>query len=292
MRNRPGHGIRLSYYDFGATTVFAAQADPRLAWCAYVPHSYEENGTQRYPLVVAVHGTERGMLAYRDAFAGFAERSQAIVLCPLFPANLCFPGDLSSYKMLRAPGVAYDLALLSMIDEAAAKWRIAGDRVLMYGFSGGAHFTHRFLYLHPERLLGAAIAAPGVVTLLDDGHDFWVGVRDVAARFGKPVDRARIREVPVQLLIGADDRETWEITIRPDDAWWMPGADLAGPDRVARIHALDDSLRAAGVDVAVETVSGTGHDDRPLVPLAQRFFAGRLADLGSAGGFQNTGQGD
>lgn len=282
MRNRPGHGERLSYYDFGATTVYAAQADKRLAWCAYIPESYEESGEARYPLVVVVHGTERGMLAYRSAFSRFAEQEQAIILCPLFPANLCFPGDLSTYKMLRAPGVSYDLALLSIIDEAAEKWRIAGERVLMYGFSGGAHFTHRFLYLHPERLLAAAVAAPGVVTLLDEGHDFWVGVRDLEARFGKRLDLARIRDVPVRLLVGEEDRETWEITIGPRDPWWMEGADLAGPDRVSRIRALGESLAAAGVEVAVETAPGTAHDDRPLIPLAQRFFSEQLARFRAA----------
>jgi pimeloyl-ACP methyl ester carboxylesterase len=282
VRNEKGHGKRLSYYDFGATTVYAAQADPRFAYCAYVPESYDEDADQRYPLAVLVHGTERGMLRYRDAFAGFAEREQAILLCPLFPANICFPGDLSSYKLLKAEGLRYDVVLLGVVDEMAAKYRLAGDRVLMYGFSGGAHFTHRFLYLHPERLLGASVAAPGVVTLLDQGHDWWVGVRDIEAQFGKALDLGRIREVPVQLLIGDDDLDPWEITIRPEDAWWMPGADLAGPDRNARIRALEKSLRAAGVTVRLETAPGVAHDDRPLIPRAEAFFAERLRDLRAA----------
>lgn len=276
MRKQKGHGKRLSYYDFGATTVYAAQGAPRFAYCAYVPESYEEDADQRYPLAVVVHGTERGMLAYRDAFAGWAESEQAIILCPLFPANICFPGDLSSYKLLKADGLRYDHVLLGIVDEMAAKYRLVGERMLMYGFSGGAHFTHRFLYLHPERLLGASVAAPGVVTLLDGGHDFWVGVRDLDAHFGKLPDLERIREVPVQLLVGEDDLDTWEITIRPEDAWWMPGADLAGPDRNARIRALERSLRAAGVAVRLETAPGVAHNDKALIPKAQAFFTERL----------------
>jgi pimeloyl-ACP methyl ester carboxylesterase len=205
-----------------------------------------------------------------------------ILLCPLFPANICFPGDLSSYKLLKADGLRYDAVLLGMVDEMAAKYRLADDRVLMYGFSGGAHFTHRFLYLHPERLLGASIAAPGVVTLLDRQHDWWVGVRDLEAQFGKALALDRIREVPVQLLIGEDDLETWEITIRPGDGWWMPGADLAGPDRNARIRSLAASLRAAGVTVRLETAPGVAHDDRALLPMAEAFFAERLRAVRAA----------
>ena len=106
MRKEGGHGERLSYYDFGATTVYAARGDQRFAYCAYVPEEYGEGEERRYPLAVLVHGTGRGMLRCRDAFAQFAEREKAILLCPLFPANICFPGDLSSYKLLKPTGCA------------------------------------------------------------------------------------------------------------------------------------------------------------------------------------------
>ena len=74
MRSIPGHGEHLSYYDFGRTTVYACQADQRFSYCAYVPQSYREDGSERYRLFVAVHGTMRDMAAYRDAFIPFAER--------------------------------------------------------------------------------------------------------------------------------------------------------------------------------------------------------------------------
>lgn len=276
MRKIPGHGRKLTYYDFGATTTYAAASDPRCSWCAYVPESYDEDGDQRYPLAVIVHGTERGMQHYRTAFSDFAEAHQVIVLCPLFPVNLAFPGDLSSYKILRYEDLHYDRIMLGMIDEAQEKWRIAGDRVLMYGFSGGGHFTHRFLYLYPERLLAAAVGAPGIVTLLDDRHDFWVGTRDLKERFGRVADMEAIAQVPVLLIAGADDTDTWEITIRKDDPWWMEGADLAGANRVARITALTESLKRAGVSAELTLVPGQRHDDRELIPLVKEFFARQL----------------
>ena len=276
MRKTPGHGNVLSYYDFGATTTYAAASDPRCAWCCYIPESYEEEGDQTYPLAVIVHGTERGMHYYRTAFADFAEAQQVIVLCPLFPVNLAFPGDLSSYKILRYGDLHYDRILLGMIDEVQAKWRIAGRRVLMYGFSGGGHFTHRFLYLHPERLLAAAVGAPGIVTLLDDRHDFWVGTGDLENRFGRAADREAIARVPVLLIAGAEDKETWEIAINKGDPWWMEGADLAGADRVTRLQALHESLTRAGVDASVTLVPGERHDDRKLIPLVKDFFAKQL----------------
>lgn len=272
MRKQQGHGKRLSYYDFGATTVYACRADQRFPYCCYVPEDYEEEGEKRYPLAVIVHGTERGFLDYRDAFADFAERQGAIVLAPLFPVGICGPDDLSSYKLLRVGALHYDAILLSMVAELQERYRLAGGRFLLYGFSGGGHFTHRFLYLHPERLLGASIGAPGVVTLLNGEHDWWVGLRNFEQLFGKPLDLEALRRVPVQMVIGGADTETWEITITPKDAWWMPGADLAGANRQDRMRALKASFEAQGIAVRHDVVPGIAHDDRHLLGEVKDFF--------------------
>lgn len=263
---------KLSYYDFGKTTVYACRADQRFSYCAYVPEGYKADGIDTYPLLVAVHGTGRMMSLYRDSFADFAERHRAIVLAPLFPAGITGPDDLSSYKMLRRSDIAYDQVLLSMVGEMRAKYRIRGDRFALFGFSGGGHFTHRFFYLHPERLWAASIGAPGVVTLLDFEHDFWVGVRNFESVFGKPIDLEAMRRVPVQMVVGAKDTETWEITITPESALWMPGADLAGENRQHRLLALKASFEKHGIAVRYDVIADTAHWMPPTVPAVEAFL--------------------
>ncbi len=275
---RRGAGKTLSYYDFGRTTVYASRLDPRFSWCAYVPEDYDDEAEDRYRLLVAVHGTGRANWLYRDGFAAFAERHRAIVLAPLFPGGITAPGELGSYKLLRSGALHYDQVLLSMVDEIGEKYRIDGDRFALFGFSGGGHFAHRFAYLHPARLAAVSIGAPGVVTLLDREHDFWVGVRDFERVFAKPLDVAAMRRMPVQMVIGGDDTETWEITIRPGSAWWMAGADLAGPDRLARMRALKASWEAAGIAVRHAVVPGVGHRMEPLVRAVEAFLADAFAD--------------
>lgn len=265
------------YYQLGHTSVFAARADQRIAWCAYVPRDYATS-SRRYPLAVVVHGTERRAESYRDRFAEFGERHGCVVLAPLFPAGIEEPGEVNNYKWLEYRGIRFDRLLLALVDEIAELYRIDADRFLMHGFSGGGHFVHRFLYLHPERLLGASIGAPGVVTLLDTELDWWVGVRDVAARFGRAVDLERVREVPVQTVIGSDDDETWEITLRPGDGLWMPGSERAGRTRLDRIAALGDSLARHGVSVRRDVVPGVGHDGFAILEPVRAFFADVLRD--------------
>lgn len=272
MRDRPGHGKQLSYYDFGRTTVYCAQADKRFSYCAYVPRGYDEEGTERYRLFVSVHGTMRDMSDYRDAFIAFAERHQAIILAPLFPAGMAGPGELSSYKMMRDGDLHYDAILLSMVDELARRYRVDTGRFGLFGFSGGGHFAHRFLYLHPERLSAVSIGAPGIVTLLDQDHDFWVGVRNFEAVFGKKLDIDAMRRVVVQMVIGGDDTDTWEITVSPGAAWWMPGADLAGANRQDRMKSLKASFENHGIAVRHDVVPGIAHRREGLMPAVEDFL--------------------
>lgn len=264
--------MTLSPYHLGATTHFACQADQRFSYCLYVPPGYGPDA----PLVVVVHGTERAAQRYRDAFARFAEHHGCLVLAPLFPCGIGRPGELDDYKWIAYDGIRFDHVLLAMVDEVAATWGVRAERLLLHGFSGGGHFAHRFLYLHPRRLRGVSIGAPGVVTLLDPDRSWWVGVRDLEARFGRPLDLEAIRAVPVQTVIGGADTETWEIAIEPGGPLWMDGAELAGTNRLQRLDALRASLERHGVAVRHDVVPGAAHDGWAVLDPVRDFLAAQL----------------
>lgn len=281
---RTGHGKTLTYYDIGATPFFALQRDPRFSYCLYVPEDYREEGEERYRLIVLVHGTERAAGTYRDAFIEFADRHRCIILAPLFPANTFGPGDLDNYKLIDFGGVRYDRLLLDMVDEVAAKYRLEDGGFFIHGFSGGGHFSHRFLFLHPERVAAVSVGAPGVVTLLDETRDFWVGVRDLEQVFGIRADLASIAATPLQGVVGDRDTDTWEITIPRDSPWWMEGADLAGATRIDRMRSLCGSLEAHGASVRLDLVPGVGHNGWQVLDAVRDFFSDTLVRLRSAGG--------
>lgn len=275
--SRKPHGRRISSYGLGRTAFFACQFDQRFSYCLYVPDSFDEAGDTTYPLAAVVHGSLRNAAESRDAFIAFAEREQCVILAPLFPCGIIDPHDVHNYKFITYHDIRFDQVLLAMIDEVAPAYRLRTDRFLLYGFSGGGHFAHRFAYLHPERLLAVAVGAPGSVTLLRNDRDYWVGIRDVEQVFGRPVDFDALRAVPVLLVIGGDDTETWEITIPPDSPRWMPGADDAGVNRLDRIAALRRSLARHGVAVRLDIVPGAGHESHKMIDPVATFFTGILA---------------
>ena len=273
MVSRTGHGEQLTFYDWGATPFYALQKDPRVSYCLFIPPSYEEHGDARYNLIVLIHGTERGAATYRDKFADFAEDHNCIVLAPLFPVGLAGPGDLDSYKLIRFADFRFDELLLAMVDEAAAKYRLSSDKFMLHGFSGGGHFAHRFFYLHPDRLQAVSIGAPGVVTLLDEGRDWWVGVRDIEDHFGVSILFDALAKVPVQMIVGEEDTQTWEITIPETSSWWMEGANSAGKTRIERLRSLQTSFEKQNIQVQFDTVPGIAHDGwSPLLLSKVRTF--------------------
>jgi len=264
--------IASRLYDRGRTTIFASRHDPRFSYCLYVPRDLGEND-HAPELIVAMHGTGRSFVAYRDSFAAFGRWQNCIVLAPLFPVGVLGDGNRDGFKYLIEGELRYDRLLLAMVEEVGERYGLDFDRFAICGYSGGAHFTHRFLMLHPSRLWAASIGAPGSVTLLDPTRDWWVGTRNVEALFGAPVDTQALARVPVQMVVGAADLETWEITHSEGGRHWMPGANDAGRTRPERLAALKRSFEAAGVTVRFDLVPNMAHDGLRAVPLIEDFFA-------------------
>jgi predicted esterase len=263
-------------YELGETTVFASRADPRFSYALYVPPTFNE-GPHPAELIVAMHGTGRSFIAYRDAFTEFGRWNNCLILCPLFAAGVRGDDNRDGFKYLREADIRYDLVLIDMVEEIASRYGRAFDRFALFGYSGGGHFTHRFLILHPRRLWAASIGAPGSVTLLDPNRDWWVGVRDIEDRFGISLDPESLRQVPVHMVVGNADLETWEITHREGSRYWMPGANDAGRTRPERLDSLCRSFEAAGVSVRFDLVPGVAHDGLRCVDHAKAFFADTLA---------------
>lgn len=263
------------FYQTGATPSFAARGDQRFSYCLYVPAAHE-TAKAPLPLVVLVHGTGRTGPQYRDAFADFAEQHGCVVLAPLFPAGIIDPDDLHNFKFLEYRGIRFDQVLLDIVAEVGERYHVATDRFLLQGFSGGGQFTHRFFYLHPERLAAVSIGAPGRITLLDPEQPWWLGTAGFADRFGKDISLEELRKVKVQLVVGAADVETWEIN-NVGDSNWMDGAERAGRTRVERLHTLYENYRAHGIDARIDLVPGVAHDGMAVLDTVRTFLAEVLA---------------
>ncbi|BCG57344.1 alpha/beta hydrolase [Paenibacillus sp. URB8-2] len=258
----------------GATSLYACQYDQRFSYCAYIPSSSNDTGPRRRPLLVVIHGTDRSAQRYRDEFQDFADSTGAVVLAPLFPAGIGEPGELNSYKMIKYRDIRFDRVLLAIIEEFTARYGISQRQFLLFGFSGGGQFVHRFFYLHPDRLLGVSVAAPGNVTLLDPFMDWFTGTRDFKEEFGMDLPIEEMRHVPAQLVIGSEDNQ--RLPSGKEHPFWLPGVEIAGNTRLERIRSLRDNWTSNGIRVRYDEVPGAAHEGIKLLSPVKDFLAETL----------------
>lgn len=264
----------------GHVPVKALASDPRVSYAMYIPPNHYEAGSSRLPLLVSVHGTGRNLSGlYGEELVSFANSTPCAILAPLFPAGLDGPNDLDSYKTLSSSTFRSDLALFSMLEEVAQRWPgIQTDKIFLMGFSGGGQFAHRFLYLYPERLAAVSVGAPGRVTKLDDRKKWPVGIADVDALFNRPVNKERIRQVPIQLIIGsADDKvhggtEFWDwvqqFKKKDNDGSLEPMTQ----SRLQSVRELQALWKEDGIESDLEVVDGVAHESDKVRKNVLRFL--------------------
>jgi len=291
----------------GETSLIALQADTRFSYRAYIPDvHYPRNSTskKKLPVLVAIHGTFRRPERYITAWKEFADTNGCIIVAPLFPASLQGPLDLDGYHYLGKPPLAesdrmkhllqhivhvdgldeqlhqqnraeirHDLLLLSMLDEIALRWPAVDiSKFYLSGFSGGAQFSHRFLYLHPDRLLGVCVGAPGSATHLDFAKEWPAGIKGLKSIFGRDAEIDLVKKVPILLFVGSNDVEGPASKAR----LLLKGKNFGSEEevsktRVEKTKILADNLRGAGLIVTSEIVEGPAHEMEECNLLAVDF---------------------
>ncbi|SEG88944.1 alpha/beta hydrolase [Marinobacterium lutimaris] len=240
-------------YFKGLVPFTACKADPRFSYCAYVPECYWQDN-KALPLLVVVHGSARTAESFRDRFIEFAEEQGCVILAPLFPVGAA--GDADGYKLQPPLAFRYDKLLLQMVSELGEQYRLE-PCFYLFGFSGGAQFAHRFLYLYPSRIKAISIAAPGSVSLPVKDDSLWCSAGDTDSSH---IDK--LRRVPVHLIIGEDD-----------DLSLLSLNEPIRLDRKEILKRLQIHLDSLGIDVRYETIPEVAHDGFSLIPGCQSFLS-------------------
>lgn len=117
-----------------------------------------------------------------------------------------------------------------------------------------------------------SIGAPGVVTLPTPDKPWWTGTGDMKAIFGREPDFAAMRKVAVQMVVGGDDIETWDVAVAPTSSNWMEGINETGVTRVDRLRSLEAAFQALDIPVRFDVVPGVEHVGHLVHPPVKAFF--------------------
>lgn len=164
----------------------------------YLPRSWQPGG----PVLAAVHGISRNAREQALLFAGWAERHGFAVVAPLFARD-----GYRDYQRLgiEARGQRADEFFIRVLGTFADWAGAPVEKVNLFGYSGGGQFAHRFALLHPERVAGLALGAPGWYTLPDERRAFPLGVADFPDE--RQPDLAAWLALPMIVLVGSEDNQ-------------------------------------------------------------------------------------
>ncbi|MDX2273935.1 MAG: PHB depolymerase family esterase [Hyphomonadaceae bacterium] len=156
------------------------------------------------PLVVSVHGIARNATAHAYRLIAEAERYGLCVLAPLFSKDA-----YGQYQQLidAKSGARSDLALLDMLEALSQMIQADAARILLFGFSGGAQFAHRFAMAHPHMVRSAVLAAAGWYTWPTQSAPYPYGIDTTANSAELSFDLAAIATVPFHVMVGERDLE-------------------------------------------------------------------------------------
>lgn len=226
----------------------------RPQYYAYVPPRCDA----RMPLLVAMHGISRNAREQALVFARTADALHCSLIAPLMSETVA-----QGYQRLGwgKGEVRADRLLDDCVADFAALTRQHCGKLLLWGFSGGAQFAHRYALHHPERVAALMLGAAGWYTWPDEKRRFPYGLggRHLAADQG--LHLAGFLAVPTLVLVGSRDvtRDDTTRTSRRLDR-------QQGQNRLERaqrwVAALHEAARQQGVapGAQLEILPGIAHD--------------------------------
>ncbi len=115
--------------------------DQGVEYSLFVPHGIDFS--KPIPMIVALHGSNNTARQYIGCWINTAKEENMIVLCPESTLSRKWhPQDENK--------------ILNLIQNILEKYPINSKRILLSGFSGGAHFTYYLGMNHPDVFVGIA----------------------------------------------------------------------------------------------------------------------------------------
>lgn len=238
--NHSTHGIHLQTAPVGG-----------VPYLLFMP----ENLAPNLPPLVLVHGISRNAHQHLEAFSSFANETRRMLIAPIFDEVRC-----KRYQKVRAKQCRADQMLLAVLQDARNVSGHVFTQIVLYGFSGGAQFGHRFAMLHPEVVSRLAIASAGWYTFPDHQQVFPYGLR-TRKGINLTTNMKHFLSIPMLVMVG-------ELDIRRD-ANLRKGQfidrqqGLSRVERAARwVRAIRQEADALGVKPAISfsTLPDSTHD--------------------------------
>ncbi|HRY19586.1 MAG TPA: PHB depolymerase family esterase [Candidatus Competibacteraceae bacterium] len=220
--------------------------DPAQIYYLYVPPGIGPHA----PVLVAVHGVSRNAEEQARRFRRLARQYGVVLVAPLFPA-----GRFADYQRLglTGPGARSDQALQAILAEVRQQTGVTGQRMHLFGYSGGGQFVHRYAMAYPGQVTAVAIGAAGWYTFPDAEIRFPHGLK-LNRRTALRLQPEQFLRIPMAVFVG--ERDVRRGRDRPELRQTGRVDTQQGLTRLERGDRWINAMRAAARDRGLDTVYG------------------------------------
>ncbi|WP_461532459.1 alpha/beta fold hydrolase [Sinomicrobium sp.] len=239
---------------------------------------YNPGNAADLPIMIYMHGNGRNAEGYRNGIAQYAHDHNFLVIVPEFTAEDYPSREYHRGGVLDVDGEPVDEAnwTFSMIeplfDYVKEEVGSKEEDYVLYGFSAGGQFVHRFIWHKPDNRARLMIAgSAGYYTMPDWNVDYAYGLNNTA------VDEAMVKQAlqnKVYVIVGGDDQ------VRDDEVVQTAAADAEGWNRVerARNFYLESQALAANYNIPFNwgfgIAPGQAHSHQGVAALASEIAFG------------------
>lgn len=243
----------------------------RPAYWAFVPTGDASPRT----ILLALHGMGQVGDSLGGQLMPFAQERNWVIVAPTIDY-----GEWRDPQRLALAEARVLPQVMEVVDAARRELGVATrDRILVFGFSRGAHAAARLGLLYPSQVIAIAAASGSAYTLptatahngagLPVSAPFPLGTGDIGKYFAKGVEASAISRVQYWVGVGAnDDRDS------DSPRAWDP---ILGKNRLERAARFANAMEQAGCVTRISVTAGAGHE---LLPPAMddgvRFLAAAI----------------
>ena len=165
-----------------------------------------ENLSSETKVIVCVHGISRDAKQQITAFQQQANNYNHAIIAPLFSKKY-----YQGYQRLEtgAAGYTSSEALNKILHDVHEKYAIKTDNITLFGYSGGAQFSHRYAMLYPEKINKLIVCASGWFTYPDENIKYpygLKGIQDSVTSMAKNLPT--FLQLKIRILVGELDNIT------------------------------------------------------------------------------------